>query len=222
MANETPSTAVQLSTKPTDELKREILHRFWRLSKELIELDDYATYFEYYWKTCHSLRLGDGSRADSLAVDTHVQLLLIIDCLWKYRDTEPRGTRATLRADIRQKVFNGESDERINASIDLVLRLWLTMNIGKHEPKAASKTIPWNDVSYFSSFIQTQFRESGPDEQRAKVVLGRDMTAVKLKNISGISIQWTRNLNDHLSYIRHRRCLKVYELDQVLQDHQER
>lgn len=112
-----------------------------------------------------------------------------------------------------------ETDERINnASIDLALRLWLTMDIREKDLYSRRGT-PWKDVSPLSTFIETQFRGPESGDRNSKVVLGNGMTAIELKRNNGISVNWINNLEDHLSYDTTRKSLNVYHLEHVLQAH---
>lgn len=213
---------LEILQKPSGDLKREIIHRLWHQSKTVIELSDYAEYFDYHWQSCQNMRLGALSKADILAARTHGEILNIIDALWSFQDSEFQVTRVTLRTVLKQKHFQEDSDERINVSIHLALRLWLTLNIRDSSPASTNRGVVWNDVSYLSTFVSEQFQGPTSDEPRAKVSLGSDMTAVQLRKINGIAIEWISNIRDHLYYNNDRRILKVYNLEHVLQAHSRR
>ena len=214
--------ASKLSHEPSEELKKEIVHRFWHQPKEAIKIRDYATYFEHYWKICQSLHLGVRSKADTLAARTHEDILDTIDCIWSMQNTGFNETRVSLRRMIQEKYFPEACDQKINNSIDLALRLWLTLNFRDATPFSSDIGIVWNDVSHLSTFVSAQFDGPACDEPRAKLVLGSNMTAVKLKRLNGISIKWASNLKDHLYYDIDRRTLKVFSLEHVLQAHLKR
>ena len=218
MAGQAPA----LFQKPPDHMKREIISRLWHQSKGVIELSDYAEYFEYHWQSCQNMHLGARSKADILAARTHGEILDITDALWSFQDNGFQVTRVTLRKILRQKHFQEDSDESINVSIDLALRLWLTLNIRDASPVSINRGIVWNDVSHLSTFVSEQFQGPTSDEPRARVVLGIDMTAVELEKLSGISVEWVSDIKDHLYYIVDRRILKVYNLEHVLQAHLDR
>ena len=209
--------ASKLSHEPSEKLKKEIIYRFWHQSKEVIDIRDFATYFEHYWKTCQSLHLGARSKADTLAARTHEDILDTIDCIWSMQNTGFNETRVSLRRMLQEKYFPDACDQRINNSIDLALRLWLTLNFRDTSPLSTDVDIVWNDVSYLSTFVSATFHGPACDEPRAKLVLGSDMTAVKLRRINGISIKWASNLKEHLYYDIDRRTLKVFSLEHVLQ-----
>lgn len=216
------SEALKLSRKPTDDLKRRIVNCFWRQPEELIDLTDYVGFFNYYRDICRSLHLGiQSKKVDTLAAQTHEDVLTIIDCLWSCQEVGFQETRQSLRGKLKEKRSNEETDERINASIDLALRLWLTMNI-RESDLYSRRGIPWNDVSHLSTFIETQFRGPEAGDRNGKVVLGNGVTAVELKRNNGISVKWINNLEDHLSYDTIRKSLNVYHLEHVLQAHLDR
>ena len=76
-------------------------------------------------------------------------------------------------------------------------------------------------MSSLKSFVQA--RSNGPElEQRARILLGNDIKAVNLNKLSGISIDWTHDLENHLLYDRDRKILKVYRLEHVIQAHKTR
>ena len=210
---------LELFKSPSDDLKREIIHRLWHQSKEEIELSDNAEYFDYHRQSCQNMHLGARSKADILGARTHGEILNIIDTLWCYQASGFQVTRKVLRIGLKKKHFQEESEEKINISIDLALRLWLTLNIRDASPVSTNKGIVWNDVSHLSTFVSEQFQGPTSDEPRAKLVIGNDMMAVNVENINGISIEWVSNIKDHLYYNADRRILKVYNLEHVLEAH---
>ena len=218
-----------LFQKPPDHMKREIIRRLWPRSKTLTELNragptisDYAEYFEYHWQSCQNMHLGARSKADILAARTHGEILNITDALWSFQDNGFQVTRLTLRRILKQQHFQEDSNESINVSIDLALRLWLTLNIRDSSLGSINRGIAWNDISHLSTFVSEQFQGPTSNESRGRVVLGSDMTAVKLEKFSGISIEWVSDIRDHLYYSIDRRVLKVYNLEHVLQAHLDR
>ena len=215
------SQGTRLCDVLTEDLKRDIIQRFWFGSRNYRELTKYAAYFDHYNRTCQFLYIGIENEAATLAVRTHEEVLLIVDCLWTYGQTDSDKTRALLRSILRERHFAEESDEKINASIALALRLWLTMNIRESNPASPHNIVCWDDVSPLRSFTEAQF--NGPESKpEAKAIIGSGITAVNLKRFSGISIDWTCELEKHLSYDRDRKTLKVYRLEHVIQAHKTR
>ena len=208
---------VSLRDSPPTNLRMEIVHRFWRRTRGEIDLDDYRPYFDHYNETCKTLYVGARCEADSISVSSHEHVLLIIDLIWSYIDQGKRIQRPLLRDSLFETHFQNETEERINTSIDLVLRLWLTMNIRKKGVTPVIRDNPWNDASDLQAFIRAQF----PDPEAGRNVnapLVGALTAVDLERTSGIQIKWTCYLEDHLLLDRVKRKLNVYPLDRVLQD----
>jgi hypothetical protein len=74
-----------LSTRPnsplSEDLKTEIISRFWRKPKKEAAIKDYTSYFQFYYKTCEVLYLGLRSEAKSLIAESHEHLLGIVELL---------------------------------------------------------------------------------------------------------------------------------------------
>ena len=208
---------VSLRNSPTTNLRREIVHRLWRRTRDEIDLDDYHSYFDHYDETCKTLYVGARCEADSISVSSHEHVLLIIDRIWSYIDQGIGIERPLLRESLSKTHFEDQADEKINPSIDLALRLWLTMNIKKKGVTPMVRNNPWNDENDLSVFIRAQF--PGPEAGRdINAPLVGALTAVDLERTSGIQIKWTYYLEDHLLLDRVKRKLNVYPLDRVLQD----
>ena len=206
-----------LRNSPTTTLRREIVHRLWRRTRDEIDLDDYHSYFDHYDETCRTLYVGARCEADLISVSSHEHVLLIIDHIWSYIDQGMGIERPLLRESLSKTHFENQADEKINTSIDLALRLWLTMNIKKQGVTPVVRDNPWNDESDLSIFIRAQF--PGPEAGRnINAPLVGALTAVNLERTSGIQIKWTYYLEDHLLFDRVKRKLNVYPLDRVLQD----
>jgi len=75
----------------------------------------------------------------------------------------------------------------------------------------------WNEESNLADFIATYFPPPG-FELRENIAIGSDLTAVNLEKTCGIRISPTCTLEDHLLFDRHHRILKVYSLENILQD----
>ena len=208
---------VSLRNSPPTDLRREIVHRLWRRTREEIDLDQYHSYFDHYDETCRTIYVGARCEANYISVSSHEHVLLIIDRIWSYIDQGMRVERPLLRASLSNTHFKDQADEKINTSIDLALRLWLTMNIKKKGVTPAVRDNPWNDESDLSVFIRAHFPSPEAGRNINAPLVGA-LTAVDLERTSGILIKWTYHLEDHLLLDRVKRKLNVYPLDRVLQD----
>ena len=212
-----------LRNSQEEHLRNDLVHRLWHRAKDEIDLDDYVSYFDHYDETCRTLYIGARCEADSMSASTHEHILLIIDRIWSYIDQgmcidRPLLRESLSRDSLSKTQFQHQADERMNTSIDLALRLWLTMNIKKRGVTPVIRNNPWNDQSDLPAFILTQFR--GPEIVRnINAPLVGALTAVDLERTSGIRMKWTYHLEDHLLLDRVNRTLNVYPLDRVLQDH---
>ena len=215
--NLTPQT-LRLCFLPPPELKKQIVQCLYRRRAHEANLNDYTNYFDFYEHTCKALYLGVRREADTLASQTHEHILDIINIIYSLTTSKVNFRRKTLRELCRDTVDVSRSDANINASIDLALRLWLTIGIKRHEATQMPSNALWNDDQSLHDFVRYQFpgpvTAGGPS-----VVLGNELRAVNLERLSGISIIWTYSIEDHLLFDKDDRTLRVYMLKQVLQDH---
>lgn len=170
-------------------LKREIIHRLWRRPIDEVDLEDYETYFKHYEATCRQLYLGVRSREiDVIAVNSNEHLLLNIDCLWSCIDSGNSVTRPAMRDSLSKTYFSGQSYERLDASIDLALQLWLTMKIKGGHLTSEQKRPPWEDATYLKEFVGNYFH-APKVERKESIFLGSDLHAVNLQRINGIQMK---------------------------------
>lgn len=227
------SLSTRLNNHPSEDLKAEIISRFWRKPKTEIRIEDYTLYFQFYHKTCEALYLGLRSEAQSLVAESHEHLLVIVDQLWSSLDNGQHCKRLQLRrrlgahfGHLLEPSLEHETDTKINNSINLALRLWLTIEIREEVFAPATFAIQWDDNSTLQDFIGRQF--PGPritkalTEKETLAILESDFTAANLRRIGGISIDWTYHLNEHLTYDRELRKIKVYTLKTCLHDQRAR
>jgi len=222
------SNFVSLAAAPSEGLKNQIISCFWRRTKEDTNIEDYSSYFQFYHKICEGLYLGLHSEVKSLVAENHHHVLIIVEVLWEYLDLKQPCKRPELRRKLEERFdqldkHGPDSQIRLNNSINLALRLWLTMDIQDSVFAPATTTIQWDDSSTLHDFVKSQF--PGPKgssifpKDETAIPIG-DLTAVKLQRIGGITIEWTYLLNQHLKYDRESRRLKIYTLKTCLHDQQ--
>lgn len=226
-----PSTRLNVSL--SDDLKADIISQFWRKPRTEIRLEDYTLYFQFYHKSCEALYLGLRSEAISLITESHEHLLAIVRLLWSYLDDGQPCKRLVLRrrlgdhfSDLLESSPDNERATRIDNSINLALRLWLTIEIREEIFTPATFAIQWDDNSTLQDFVRFQFpgprMTSALTEKETLTILKSDFTAANLRRIGGIIVDWTYHLNEHLSYDRELRKLKVYTLKTCLYDQKAR
>lgn len=220
---------MSLAIAPQSDVKKEIVSCFWRRPRDEIDLEDYVSYFQFYHKSCEALYLGLHNEAKSLVADNHRHVLIIIEALWEFIDHSLPCTRPTVRLEAEKKlssIAEGDSitEIRLNNSINLALRLWLTLDIRNSAFAPAASTIQWDDNTTLHEFVRSQFlgprasRNPTEKDEKETVISDGELTAVKLRRIGGITIEWTYHLNQHLRFDREFRRLKIYSLKTCLHD----
>lgn len=183
---------------------------------------------QFYHKICEGLYLGLQSEAKSLVAENHHHVLVIVQVLWDFLDLKQPCRRPELRAKLEERFdqldeLGPDNQMRLNNSINLALRLWLTMDIQDSVFAPATITIEWDDSSALDDFVKSQFpppKGSSIFHKDETAISIGDLTAVKLQRIGGITIEWTYLLNQHLKYDRESRKLKIYMLKTCLHDQQ--
>jgi hypothetical protein len=158
-------------------------------------------------------------------------VLAIIDAFWNI--SSALLSRPSLRQQLGER-FGSEKEmndgnsynARLNNSINLALRLWLTIVIRDSVFAPAASAIEWDDHSTLQEFLKRQFPAprpiQTPSEKDNTMILRSDFTAVNLRRIGGINIDWTCDLSEHLKFDRETRRLKIYMLKICLYDQKAR
>lgn len=204
-----------LSEPPGPAVEAIISSQFW--DKDLSEQREnaYQPYFRYYATECRRLRLGisKDSWQSTMAATTHEHNLFIVAILRQEKSSK----RPHIRNSIRQKFYNVD-EQAINRSIDFALRTWFTINVREacfslQTPR--TPTIQWDDNSTLLEFVERIFPR--PTTSSA-VQFDHTFTAANINRLSGIDIEWTPCLADHLRFDKRKRLLRIYPLKQVLLD----
>jgi hypothetical protein len=109
--------------------------------------------------------------------------------------------------------FQNAEDLNINRSIDLTLRLWLTLNVREPAYKLQTPQTPvlqWDDSTALSSFVASQFPKARWHLDVRASRLDPYFTAVNMVRICGLKIEWTDSLEDHLRLDRRQKVLRIY------------
>ena len=212
--------AIQLSLTepPTPEVEVAIAKELFSNDFQPDRSERYRPYFRYYATECRRLKLGvskEAWQASTMAATTHDHILLIVRKL----SLENKIYRPDLRVLLRQH-FPDADDVAINRSIDFALRVWLTINVreqryGLQTPR--TPTIQWDDDSTLANFIARNFPRANGSS--GSLQLDHTFTAANINRLSGIDIEWTPCLADHLSFDKRRRLLRIYPFKQILLDH---
>lgn len=192
------------------------LSTFLNISEEAVVLGRFAAYQSYHDKTWESLRHGFPPEADSMdaVTDEHVRIIVktISDTALVFSCQRP-----ILREALgKNSHFEHHSEDSLNRTIDLALRLWLVLNIRDDEYAPGAHSIQWDDDVSLQTFIGQQFPKPriirDLSEKMFDFVLPDNFTMVKLKRYSGIKVYWTYDLSEHLDLDKDHRILKVFPL----------
>ena len=199
----------------------QIVKQLWGKQIHEAQLEPYRPYFRYYATECRRLQLGISEKAwqsTTMAARTHSDLLIIVNTLSLNSSSCNPEIRTSL-----QTYFPHADDIAIKRSIDLALRIWLTLNVREecfktHTPR--TPTIQWDDTTTLSDFIAGNFPHA--TTSAGSLQLDHNFTAANIHRLSGIDIEWTPCLADHLRFDKRRRLLRVYPFKQILLDHLDR
>lgn len=177
----------------------------------IAQFDAMKSYFVYYNQELGLLRRGisEGSwQINSLAVQTSEDIFYVVDLL--------RNSAESRRPEIRQRMllrFRSSDEVGINRSINLAIRLWLMVNTQDPEfsgLRHEATPVQWDDESTLSAFLQSLFPHSRWQISAQSSRLGPHFTAAFMKDVCGLTVEWTTSLHDHLRLDRFRKALKVF------------
>jgi hypothetical protein len=217
---EMASVRSSLTDPLLSDVEAAILKQFFARDVPPDKAERYRTYFRYYRTECRRLKLGiskESWQASTMIATTHEDILLIAHKLSLSLDNQLY--RADLRDNLRE-YFPHAEDVAINRSIDFTLRVWLTMNVREQcyslqTPR--TPTIQWDDASTLADFVARKFPHASTTA--GSLQLDHTFTAANINRLSGIDIEWTPCLADHLRFDKRRRLLRIYPFKQILLDH---
>ena len=200
--------------------KFELLRKFWPNSdlqpRDLNE-KDYETFFNYLGAELGGLR----SYREDFAAQTFETTTCLISVLFVNRNK--------MRKDILpliQPLFLNTEEAAVSRSIDLTLRLWLTINVHSLEtavgPVHANDTVvEWEGNESLDDFLSRQFKKANDyvGDKKNKPRIDPALTAAHLVNNCGVKIDWTDNVLDHLKLDLKRRTITIYRHKICLVNH---
>lgn len=208
-----------------DETKCAILNAIWgsNFTTQQFAQDPSLenSYFKYYDEQCkhvlHFKRLGN-------VLKKHAH---IIDIIQKLRHSN--ATRQQEIDDLRSKLrlqSLSSSDALISQAIDLAVRIWLMVDIGKVPDSLVPCQTPlvWANGT-LKEFIENQFSPPVAVQKQIRIKLDKIFTARNLECIAGLQIIWTDNLSDHLRLtadtVADDRCISIFHHASVLKHHKD-
>jgi hypothetical protein len=174
--------------------KYQIIKKMWGSAQSFTQFRDSQStcdeYFRYYSEQCR-LALHDSDQ--NICVKTHQDIADIV-----HQIKQPL-RRETIRENLKTRLAmtSHGTEEIINNSIDLAVRLLLMIEIGGFQYGISSHTsLTWVDGT-LKGLLQERFNQLcilGSE----RVKLSKIFNARNLERIAGIQITWTSNLADHL------------------------
>jgi hypothetical protein len=199
-----------------------ILAAFLRIPDNKVEHERCTTYISFYNRTWNMLGLELHAEAGTTQSITKEQVRVIVETISSEVSKARTCQRVALRAALsHDSQFQNLSTESLNQAISVALRLWLVLNIREGRTAPGTKPIKWNDEISLQDLVAKQFPSprllKELSEQRFDFVLPSNFTVVNLRRFSGIKVDWTYSLNEHLDLDRDHRRLKIFPLKYYLQ-----
>lgn len=182
--------------------------------------EDYALFFVYVARTLKGLR----SCEMHFASQDFESLLQIIQTIRQNRSSTLEDTIARAR-----EKFPDASDAAVGRSIELAIRVWLGLNVyvENNRPIGRLNTrdshTRWYNSQKADQFVELLFPEdrTGSWTTSTRFQIDGSLTLANLKNLCGLHIRWTSNLQDHLRLTGQRghRTLSFYQHEICLINH---
>jgi hypothetical protein len=175
------------------------------------DLKTFEAYFRYYQSELAMLNFGSSPlsrRSTDLAVQTHEDVLFVARILQQ----SGAGFRPAVRLHMQSR-FRDAKDIALNRSIDLTIRLWLSLNVREEAFKHLSPQTPayeWNETSTLQDFLSGLFPTAQWQIQAREGRLHPYFTVANMIKICGLELEWTDSLEDHLRLDRRQKVLKVF------------
>lgn len=185
------------------------------------ETQGLKAYEIYYQRTWKALRNGSPSEADTMGPVSGDHIQKVITSIQQTIADGSQCKRPQLKTALaKDTLFELHSPDSLDRCIDLALRLWLVLNIRDEDYCPGTHSIQWDDQKTLQQFVEEQFpaprffQELG--EKMFDFALPDSFTTVKLKRYSGIKVEWTYDLSEHLYLDKDHRMLKIFPLKYYL------
>jgi hypothetical protein len=193
--------------------KVELINSFWPHLDDNTPEDGYKEFFQFFGETLREMR----PHAEHFAFRTFQELSDTIRFLRDNRSS----TRDQIAEGLKLQTYMNHSDDKIIKSMELSIRLWLGLNVrfsgrfvGFIHPRRSylnwkgNETLDAMACSHFEKMKNPVYMECELD----------DLSAVKLKRLCLLHIEWTSCLNDHLKLTgnRGKRTLYIYQQKRTL------
>jgi hypothetical protein len=172
-------------------------------------VDDYRSYFGFFHQELRNI-YGKGDSSPKFAVQTLEDIKTAVKVISE-NQAQPR---SYIIKELRGS-FANQDDTSIIRSMELVVRLWLNLNVQTWDNLVPSEMpritrLHWADNISLVDMVGQSFGRSKdePDKQRSRI--SPDFTAWKLKYLCNVTIEWTDSLTDHLHFDHGSKILRIY------------
>lgn len=187
--------------------RTELVKRCWPTADLASLWHDDATFFDHLENEVDRIK----HQQERFAVDTLEGVIVIIDLM---KRATPRQLSELVQA---LKYTYPDSDEKaIQRSLELCIRLWLTLNINSPSLAVGSTSrleIPmtWRCDLSIKDLVQSRWNDPRGRKSTSETQIDDAFTAAYLVNVCGMSLQWTEYLSDHLTIDPQRKVLTLYK-----------
>jgi hypothetical protein len=179
-----------------------------------LTLDKYDCFFTYYQRCIQQITesiVEPHSPEGIFAMVSYGDFDIVVNGLRRDHDKTKSEAAQALRAD-----FNGKSTEQCLRSMELVVRICLTLNVKVMDVRLATSGISftWKDDISLHALVRAKFPQyrspTGLTYTAESIMLDSEFTAPNLQYICGVKVKFIDNLANHLRYDDVADCVDVY------------
>lgn len=191
------------------EVQQYVKDVFWPQSKS--STAEFASYFKYVQWTLSMLSWPDGIvDSNQFAARTYGDLAKIT----RWLELNTNCSRLAIAEKLRED-FPYCTQAQILRSVDLTVRLWLTLYVRSEDfplgPSLSDITeVRWHQKISLKTMIEETLPTGSYAAMNQRTSIDSSFTAKNLRKICRITIHWTANLKDHLSYERSTSTLRLF------------
>lgn len=205
------------------QIQNHVRDHFW--PGTTTSLSEFISYFRYFqWTLSVLLWPNVAVEKASFTVQKYEDLGVVVQCMNEHFCE----TRAEIAARL-QNQFPHSTQDRILRSMDLAIRLWMTLHTRSRDapigPSLSDVTIvEWKNKQSLRNLVAGTFprcRRSLPSPAYHRSHIEPGFNIMNLRKICRTQVQWTQNLKDHLRFDHSTRTLYIYPHKVCLLNHLE-
>jgi hypothetical protein len=181
--------------------------------------DSYFAHYRRELSRMHSSISCIQTATIGLAAKSHEDIIYILKLLLEHQQMTKR--------DLKEKLsirFSGSDAFAIDRSVDLVVRLWLMVNVRDIlEPVRTPHKVAicWDNDQSLLDMIDTQFQTPSLHLDSKTSRLHPSFTVEKMEQVCGLKVGWTDSLEDHLRLDLTRKQIWIFPGKELLVKHLE-